>query len=477
MHTPDSDETIDDVGELSWGHPLTRMRDDPLYVACASALSSESLHEGSDDDSASDTSSVSYDIDFEEHIDELISKDSEEHLLLRSLTHQRTCQDGDPFALLPLPTTSTQLLIYLDLNQRDTRLDPWNPIPYIICAVDRTPTHDLIFLCLKDLVPFNALQFRTVASWIDMFRQLIEGLTFLHEHGVVHGGLSTAAHNKQDQGVPGIMVDISADPNAIENPENFDGTRYPVKYYFADLSRARHTRLQSPLLQPSSRTRPSSPSSSSRLPFVEDIHAFGHLLSSLLPNLPSSPIRQKLVPLSRSMVQGTLRTAEEARKLFEVLVASVDGRMFEQSCSGKLEVYPLGNMREGSTRSSMQLDSLQETREQRRKLQPRRPTLPFGHVQKDDGEADSSNKGRTRGFRSVPVTRKNSEVSEWNKSCTKVPDHEDHPVLGLVGLGLAVGVNSKQAKAHASNKPDPTRKKSKHAHHPSLAAKSTHFAT
>ncbi|KAG7088565.1 hypothetical protein E1B28_012545 [Marasmius oreades] len=444
------------------------MRDDPIYVACASMLANESLHEGSEDD-ASDSSSVVYDIDFEEHIDQLLSKHSEEHVIFRSLTLQRTCQDGTPFVLLPLPTTSTQLLIYLALNQRDARLDPWNPIPHIICAVDRTQTHDNIFLCLKHLVPFNALLFRTVANWVDMFRQLLEGLTFLHEHGVVHGGLSTAAQT-QHQGVPGIMVDISADTNAIESPEKFDRTRYPVRYYFVDLPRARHTRLQSPLpssSQAHNLTRPNSPSISSRSPFIDDINAFGHLLSSLLPNLPSSPFRHKLVSLSRSMVKGTLRTAEEARKLFEVMVGTVDGRILEQGCAGKVEVFPVEDPCEDS--KLVHLDNVQDIRGQKPRLQPRRPSLPFGHAHTDDG-TNGCGRAEKKGIRSAPSTRQNSV--QWTQSCTRVS--EDHPALGLVGLGLAVGLNDAwgdEESIRPAFKPELTRKKLKHAHHPSLATK------
>ncbi|KAL0065659.1 hypothetical protein AAF712_007300 [Marasmius tenuissimus] len=469
MDSPASDDTIDDLEPTSWGHPLTRMRDDPLYIACAEALYGEALHEGSDDDDASDSSSVVYDIDFEEHIDQLLVK-NDNSISPLSLSHQKTSHEGTPFTLLPLPTTSTQLLIYLALNQRDARLDPWNPIPYIICAVDRTRTHDTIFLCLKHLVSFDLTPFRTVANWVDLFRQLLESLSFLHEHGVVHGGITP--------NTPGIMVDISADPNAHDNPDQFDRTKYPVKYYFSDFSRARHSAL-SPTSSPiGSLTRPSSPVLRQRVPFIDDVHALGHLFSNLLPNLPHSPLRTKLESLSRSMVKGTLRTSEEARKLFEVLIGSVDGHALEQECAGKLKIYTVDLIHDDIPTTTPPLSSpatvvhLHEQQQQasweaRPKLQPRSPTLPFGIVQgvQQASTTENGHEGVAEkpSAKSAPPTRRNST----DKPCTRTP--EDHPALGLVGLGLGVGLDESWGDKELKQfRPDMVRKKSKHAHHPSL---------
>ncbi|KAL0570984.1 hypothetical protein V5O48_010969 [Marasmius crinis-equi] len=478
MDSPASDDTIDDLGPVSWGHPLTRMRDDPLYVAFAEALYGEALHEGSDDDDASDSSSVVYDIDFEEHIDQLILKD-EESIRPLSLSHEKTSHDGIPFTLFPLPTTSTQLLVYLALNQRDARLDPWNPIPHIICAVDRTRTHDTVFLCLKHLVPFDIPPFRTVANWVDLFRQLLEGLSFLHEHGVVHGSISTAAAaHSQDQGkgVPGLMVDISADPNALDHPDQFDRTKYPVKYYFVDFSHARHSHFSSttsPSLI-SAHSRPNSPLPPQRAPFTEDVHALGHLFANLLPNLPQSPLRKKLDSLSRSMVKGTLRTSEEARKLFEVLVGSVEGPALEQECTEKLKIYTVEHLHDDrpGAEGIIRLDSDElpaaQSQQPRGKLQPKSPTLPFGCV------PPSQNEGASGRIHSAPATRRNSTNEQWPEPCTRVS--EDHPGLGLVGLGLGVGLDEawgdKDLKKFQSDLGQ-GRKKSKHAHHPSLSRKVT----
>ncbi|EEB92034.1 hypothetical protein MPER_09512 [Moniliophthora perniciosa FA553] len=352
MDTPSSDETIDDLELENWGHPLTRMRDDTLYAACATVLLGAAHGHGDDgdyDDDSSDSSSVVYDLDFEEYIDNLLEEDST--LSTRPITHQKTDGDpGAPFTLLTLETTSSHLLVQLALNHQDLRLDPWNPAPHIICAVDRSQSHDTIFLCVKHLVPYNRIPFRTVAHWIDMFRQLLEGLAFLHEHRILHGGLDV--NNlmvDEEEGVPLIMVDISADPIALEGdrPEDFDRTRYPVKYYFANLDKARQSRSrQRHHSVQRSNTMPSSPISgygipllTSRSGYSEDIHALGHIIASFLPNLPHSPLRNKLVSLTRSMFTGTLRTAEESCKLFEVLVGSVEGSVLAERVSPKIIIH------------------------------------------------------------------------------------------------------------------------------------------
>jgi hypothetical protein len=70
-----------------------------------------------------------------------------------------------------LPRTSTELLILLELNNKESRHDPWNPAPHIICAVERG---DNVFLCMERLMEYNQPPFRTVANYIDFFRQVLE---------------------------------------------------------------------------------------------------------------------------------------------------------------------------------------------------------------------------------------------------------------------------------------------------------------
>lgn len=70
-----------------------------------------------------------------------------------------------------LSRTSPELYILLELNHPELRIDPWNPAPHILCAVER---EDRVFLCMERLNPYDEPPFQTVANYIDFFRQILE---------------------------------------------------------------------------------------------------------------------------------------------------------------------------------------------------------------------------------------------------------------------------------------------------------------
>lgn len=70
---------------------------------------------------------------------------------------------------------STELLLLLELNSKELRQDPWNPVPQILCAVERG---DRAYLCMERLLEFNQTPFKTVANYIDFFRQTLEVCLF-----------------------------------------------------------------------------------------------------------------------------------------------------------------------------------------------------------------------------------------------------------------------------------------------------------
>lgn len=169
----------------------------------------------------------------------------------------------------------------------------------------------------------------TLAQWIDFFRQVLEGLTFLHENGVVWGGFdaiesrlcSTAAPSHP----PGLdsggvnepemfMMDISSDPGAFAfspgTEWNFDRSRYPVKYYFTNFRRARQ--ISPPVI--------STPAPSPSSPFTKDVQSCGKWLEAVVNDI--HPVHESLLPLTQAMVSGTF-TADGARKLFEARVRSL----------------------------------------------------------------------------------------------------------------------------------------------------------
>ncbi|KAK7037329.1 hypothetical protein VNI00_011320 [Paramarasmius palmivorus] len=226
---------------------------------------------------------------------------------------------------------------------------------------------------------------------VDTLRQILEGLTLLHENGVVHGGFSS-----RDEGVPLIMLDPSADPHSDSSEVVLNRTRYPVRYYFTNLEKAQIVLPRSPGLGAlySTTSPASSPTKTpAQEAFRDDLASLGHFLHALLDKscIPVSPLRKKLVSLTRSMQQGTLRTADEARRLFEVLVGSVDGELL--AASVEVEVVGLGDGEIVGTgtrerKQSIVVDLGQDTdsdldtmrKERKEKLKPRKPSSPFGSL-------------------------------------------------------------------------------------------------
>ncbi len=70
-----------------------------------------------------------------------------------------------------LPRSSPELFLILQFNHPEYRDDPWNPVPQLLCAVERG---DKVFLCLQRLFQFDKPPFISVANYIDFFRQSIE---------------------------------------------------------------------------------------------------------------------------------------------------------------------------------------------------------------------------------------------------------------------------------------------------------------
>ncbi|KAJ4000656.1 hypothetical protein F5050DRAFT_1541762, partial [Lentinula boryana] len=198
---------------------------------------------------------------------------------------------------------SSILLLFLALNAPELRSDPWNPVPRILRAVER----NLSSKENSNMDPDKQEEEQgTVAQWIDFFRQVLEGLAFLHENGVVWGAAKELEM---------FMMDISSDPEAFASGTHtnwtFDRNRYPVKYYFTNFRRARQ--ISPPIIA----TPAPSPSS----PFTQEVQSCGKWFEALIEGIHS--FRGPLLPLTQAMTSGTF-TADAARKLFEARIRSLN---------------------------------------------------------------------------------------------------------------------------------------------------------
>ncbi|KAJ3988825.1 hypothetical protein F5890DRAFT_1489372 [Lentinula detonsa] len=332
-----------------------------LYRACTAARL-ESNHDAEDAGSdSSDTSSVAWDdVDFEQLVDSLLETEKlasnceEEFVQLHPSSYHAL---SAPLAMHTLRLTgnpnrddSSILLLFLALNAPELRSDPWNPVPRILRAVERNLSSkessvgasagSTVYLFHPPLVHLTQEsnmdpdkqeeEQGTVAQWIDFFRQVLEGLAFLHENGVVWGGFDAIEPlhccTAEPSRPPGLgsgaakelemfMMDISSDPEAFASGTHtnwtFDRNRYPVKYYFTNFRRARQ--ISPPIIV----TPAPSPSS----PFTKEVQSCGKWFEALIEGIYS--LRGPLLPLTQAMNSGTF-TADAARKLFEARIRSLN---------------------------------------------------------------------------------------------------------------------------------------------------------
>lgn len=296
-----SDSTIEDVEvypRLGLGHPLERMV--PVDSSDESSALNPGLKESwrnsfaseFSESSASTSSSFVYDIDYETLVDDLL-KENPSLSASRKLTmvepSDATCNES--IVLKCLPKDSAELFLLLELNHAELRQDPWNPIPHILCAVERG---EHVFLCMQRLTEYNRPPFKTVANYIDFFRQALEALTFLHE-------LEIARLSFRDPYA--FMVDVGAG-TAVDQ---FDRTRFPVKYYHTNLSKAIKCTSSSDV-------------------FAKDVQDCGSMIDRMLAYVP--PICPKFKSLVKSMASGSF-TADNSRKLFEALCKSLESSVFD----------------------------------------------------------------------------------------------------------------------------------------------------
>ncbi|KAJ7359712.1 hypothetical protein DFH08DRAFT_846800 [Mycena albidolilacea] len=290
-----SDSTLDDIDLYpTWaqGYPLQRVtRIDSLASISNSRRSSSS---GSSDSSSS---SVVYDIDFEQLIDDLLAEDPCPLNETRNTVAvaPSSSEANDSMMIKCLPSSSPELFILLRLNQSEFRQDPWNPAPHILCAVSRD---ERVFLCMQRLVIFNQPPLQTVSNYIDFFRQVLEGLAFLHEHSIAQ--LSCLDLHS-------YMVDLGSTTSS-DYVESFDRTRYPVRYYFTNLSNA---------CEFEGRASPA---------FQKDVEDCAIMMDQLASNIPA--ISQKLNTLATAMRTGTF-DADASRKLFEALCKALPAHIFD----------------------------------------------------------------------------------------------------------------------------------------------------
>ncbi|KIM48234.1 hypothetical protein M413DRAFT_225673 [Hebeloma cylindrosporum] len=337
-----TDSTLDDKeGGIQFGHPLERM------PRCKSAdhgiqfTTNESVdallsisRQSSRSTSASLTSlssTMAYDsINYGHLVEAMLCRKPNPFLsrdirnLVTLIPPKNSMEALPPLMVKCLERSSTELLVLLELNRPELREDPWNPAPHVLEAVERG---ELVYLCMQPLLEYNQPPLLTVAHYIDFFRQVLEGLVFLHEQRIA--GLSCCNTSS-------FMVDLSSAPQTPVPPGDdhdtsadiaarFDRFSYPVHYYFMNFSQA--SRVQQEMLLPSSSSATTlGESTKAACPFRRDVQDCGAMFGELLTDVPK--IAPKFKSLTNGMCLGGF-TADDARRLFEALCRSLDADVFE----------------------------------------------------------------------------------------------------------------------------------------------------
>ncbi|PPQ99610.1 hypothetical protein CVT24_005186 [Panaeolus cyanescens] len=343
-----SDSTLEDEEAPSdFGHPLQRMPrlksadhglvyDPARHIDMLLQLSRNSIFgDPSRTGSFASTTSSLYDtIDFEQVVHYLLdtqpnpfeSVDSRNLVMYTPpVTHTLATGLIPPLMIKRLSRSSPELLLLLEMNHPEYREDPWNALPHILHAVEKD---DQVFLCMKRLSEFNEPPLLTVAHYIDLFRQILERLSFLHEHGVA--GLSCddpASYMVDLSSAPHTPAPISEDFGETSNtrPQSFDRTMYPVQYYFVNFTNAERFATKKSQTK-SSPVTPSSEGALSACPFKRDVQNCGRFMDGQLQYVPQ--ILPKFKPLIKAMTVGGFN-ADDSRRLFEALSRNLEAPTFE----------------------------------------------------------------------------------------------------------------------------------------------------
>jgi len=80
-----------------------------------------------------------------------------------------------------LARDSLELHILVELNHSERRHDPWNPAPHVRGIAERDGR---AFVVMERLTAYDDPPFKTVANYVDLFRQILEvrvaGFILLH---------------------------------------------------------------------------------------------------------------------------------------------------------------------------------------------------------------------------------------------------------------------------------------------------------
>ncbi|CAL1713633.1 unnamed protein product [Somion occarium] len=152
--------------------------------------------------------------------------------------------DGTLVCLKTVKTDSERLRIPIFFSSKELRDDPRNHCVPILDVLPDSENEDQSILVMPFLRKYNCPEFETVYNVTDYVDQMLEGLAFFHEHGVVLGSFLSMDDNVLDASE---LYPSGFHPEFQDSPR--DGPCYktcprksrittPVKYYWSDFMSA-----------------------------------------------------------------------------------------------------------------------------------------------------------------------------------------------------------------------------------------------
>ncbi|KAI0364340.1 kinase-like protein [Pilatotrama ljubarskyi] len=215
--------------------------------------------------------------------------------------------------------------------------------------------NDIVFLVMPYLRLYKYPRFCTVGEAVECFRQLFEGLQFIHQQHVAHRDIM---HRN-------IMMDptplVTETPHPLLDPLSYDThrkvkystrTRHPVKYFFIDFGISRKypvecTEPREPPIWGGDKTVPEfQHSNEPRDPFATDVYYLGNLIRKDFLEKGSS--LDFMVNLIGDMVQddpAKRPTIDEVVERYDKLRASLSTRTLRSRIVHKKDSNIVGFLR------------------------------------------------------------------------------------------------------------------------------------
>ncbi|KAG9011096.1 hypothetical protein FRB94_009239 [Tulasnella sp. JGI-2019a] len=190
-----------------------------------------------------------------------------------------------------LKADSAELDLLEYLNTEEIRDDPWN---HSVPILDIIPHEKHVEVMMLRLQPFDSPPFQNVAEFLDLLRQLLEGLAFFHEHRITQLDFSPS----------NIGMDTGLLP--VDAP-NWDRSEHHVQYHLMDLSGAFHASKTQDL------------SDSERL----DVKALGSSLQGIFRKMPEMDFLSQFLASMTGPDAASRPSATEALARLDTMSANL----------------------------------------------------------------------------------------------------------------------------------------------------------